>query len=651
MNFNDEQRAAVKAPLQNIAVIAGAGSGKTRVLVGRFMYLCEYYKFNPNDIIMVTFTNKAANEMKWRLAKEMNTSAKYWNVGTFHGLANVWLRKYYKEARVSQTFQILDSSDQRTVLLRIIKSLGLNPKVTTPTLMQNAINALKDNAIRYEELPISTKEERELKQVYEVYQTYCDERGLLDFGELLFRWYETLKFNEDLLEKLRNRFRNILIDEFQDANIIQRKWLELMNGENGCAFVVGDDDQSIYSWRGATVTNLQMFTYDFKNVLVLKLEENYRSTRMILWAANSIIKNNTVRFDKTLKTNNQTGYQIKEYCARNEEEEAAYVADVLNQWKEKGNLLKDAAILYRSNIQSREFEERFIKEALPYRIYGGLKFFERQEIKDVISYLRLAIDENDDESFERAIQVPPIGIGEQSIEKILEFARLNNLSMFRASCVISSNSSKFLPPKIKQAIKGFCLKMEEIKRIVTELELKLDSLIENVIIKSGIMDFYKKRENLELSRVENLEELVNATYGFEIKNLELTALQNFLNHVALETRDKESNKNVDSVQMMTIHSAKGLEFRLVFIVGFEEGIFPTEVSKGSGIEEERRIAYVGITRAKEYLYFTRAENRIVRGFIKANSRSQFIEEINQNLINSNRYKIQPAYEGSIYDAL
>jgi len=645
MKFNDQQWQAISAPLKNIAVIAGAGSGKTRVLTHRFKYLVDYYEFNPESLIMVTFTNRAAAEMKYRLRDMMDRSTKHWQVGTFHGLAHHWLRERYEAALLPQNFQILDSSDQRIIIGKIIKLLGYNNKVLTPSICQNEINKWKDEGIRHEQIETETLDENQKKTVYEHYQKYCDERGLVDFGELLLRWYEVLVYRPNVLGELKNWFRNILVDEFQDANKIQRMWLEIMTKETGKAFVVGDDDQSIYSWRGASFLNLKSFSYDFEDVEVVKLEENYRSTKLIIWAANNVVSKNTTRFEKVLMTNNEVGQTIREHCARDEEGEARFVAEKIKQWKEKGNDLKNCAILYRSNAQSRVFEEVFINEALPYKIYGGLKFFERQEIKDVISYLRIAQDFNDDESFERAVQVPPQGIGEQTVEKISEFAKENKLSLFNASLLIISNSSKFLPPKIKLSLKMFCSKIEQIAKIVKIKEL--DKLINETLVISGLFQHYKARENIELNRVENLEELVNATNGFEVRNSELTPLQNFLAHVALETRDKESNPNQDAVQMMTIHNSKGLEFDLVFIVGFEDGIFPNENSKGSGLEEERRLAYVAITRARKFLYFTWAETRTVRGFSKTNKHSEFIDEINQDYIVSNRYKIQPTNKGSI----
>ncbi len=645
MNFNEQQVKAIQAPLSNVAVIAGAGSGKTRVLINRFIHLVDTYQFEPESIIMVTFTNRASTEMKYRLASTLNQSTKKWQIGTFHGLAHHWLRERYRESLLPENFQVLDSSDQRIIIGKTIKSLGYNPKVLTPSICQDEINRWKDNGIRPDEIDAETFDENEKKAVYEHYQKYCDEKGLVDFGELLLRWYETLTFRPELLLQLKSWYRNVLVDEYQDANYIQRKWLELMTKETGRAFVVGDDDQSIYSWRGASVHNLKLFTYDFENVEVIKLEENYRSTRIILAAANNIVQKNLTRFDKTIFTNNKTGDLIREYCARDEEGETQFVAEIIKQWQSKGNKLKECAILYRSNVQSRAFEETFINQAINYKIYGGLKFFERQEIKDAIAYLRIANNFDDDESFERAIQIPPQGIGEGTVEKIANFAKENKTSFLRASLIITSNSSNFLPPKIKLSLKMFCNKIESIAKIVKGKEL--DKIVEETLVISGLFQHYKARENIELNRVENLEELISATNGFELKNSALTPLENFLAHVALEVKDKESNPNADAVQMMTIHNSKGLEFDLVFIVGFEDGIFPNENAKGSGLEEERRLAYVAITRARKFLYFTWAESRTVRGFSKNAIRSMFIDEINKDYILSNRYKLIPTNKGSI----
>lgn len=644
-SLNPQQREAVTAPAGNLLVLAGAGSGKTKVLTHRFAWLMEVEKISPQSILAVTFTNKAANEMRERLNKLLHLNPRSWWVGTFHGLAHRWLRQHWQEANLPQAFQILDNDDQLRIIKKILKEvLKLDDKLWTPHQIQGYISRAKDRGIRPTYIESYDDYTRTMKMIYEHYQNYCDQNGLVDFGELLLRVYEIWHYFPNILTHYQQRFPHILVDEFQDTNHLQYAWLQQLMGETGCAFVVGDDDQSIYGWRGAEVGNVRRFQKDFKEVQVVRLEQNYRSTGTILAAANALIEKNNSRMGKKLWTNGDAGEPLRLFNAMDEKEEARFIGERIQQWVSQNNKYGDCAILYRSNAQSRILEETLIQMRLPYRIYGGLRFFERQEIKDALAYLRLLVNQNDDTSFERAIAVPPRGIGDVTMEKLREYARQHEVSLWQAAEVLSQEKplqvSQELNPRAANLLRQFLDLILQIRK--TTEKMQLPQLVSTMLIQTNLLKFYQeKKGEKEQMRAENLQELINAAKGFDTDQAEgLTPLIAFLSNAALESGESQSDPNQDAVQLMTLHSAKGLEFPVVFLCGLEEGLFPHTMSSQTveDLEEERRLCYVGITRAMKHLYLSYAETRSLRGSTSFTRPSRFLEDIPKALIEDIRLK-------------
>jgi DNA helicase-2/ATP-dependent DNA helicase PcrA len=638
-NLNDAQREAVTAPARPTLVIAGAGSGKTRVLVHRAAWLIDVEGVSPQGLLAVTFTNKAAAEMRGRIEALLGLPVNHLWIGTFHGLAHRLLRRHWREAKLPQGFQIIDSDDQLRIIKRLVKSLEKDDGAFTPREVQYFINAQKDEGLRPEHLDDERDpNRREMIDLYSAYEEVCRRGGLVDFAELLLRAHELWRDNPELLDHYRRRFQHILVDEFQDTNAIQYAWLRLLAGERGIPFAVGDDDQSIYRWRGARVEHIQQFQRDFANTLIVKLEQNYRSTGTILNAANAVIAHNSARMGKNLWTDGSIGEPIRVYAAYNERDEADFIVGRLRDWSDQGNARQDAAILYRSNAQSRVLEEALINARMPYRVYGGLRFFERQEIKDALAYLRLIVNRDDDASFERIVNRPTRGIGARTVEIMRSYARANACSLWRAAGAIASDE---LGGRAANAVNAF---MTLIERLARETRgLPLSDQVDHVIGMSGLIDFFKKEKGEKgETRIENLEELVSAAKSFEPDPAEeMSPLDEFLAHAALESGEGQADAWDDCVQLMTMHSAKGLEFPLVFLAGMEDGLFPHQRSANdpAGLEEERRLCYVGITRAKQSLYVTYAEQRRLHGTDSFSMPSRFIREIPDEYVEEVRPKV------------
>ncbi len=639
-SLNEAQRTAVTAPPEPLLVIAGAGSGKTRVLTHRIAWLIDVEGVSPQGLLAVTFTNKAAAEMRGRIEALLQMPVNHLWIGTFHGLAHRLLRRHWKEAGLPQNFQIIDADDQQRIIKRLIKSLEVDDDRWAPREIQYFINAQKDEGLRPQHLDDENDPNRRQQiAFYHQYQEICDRGGLVDFAELLLRAHELWRDTPELLAQYQRRFRHLLVDEFQDTNAIQYAWLRLLAGKEGVPFVVGDDDQSIYRWRGARVEHIQQFQKDFSGASVVKLEQNYRSTETILDAANAVIRNNTARLGKNLWTEGGQGEPVRIYSAYNERDEAEFVIGKLRTWSEQGNARADAAVLYRSNAQSRVLEEALINARLPYRVYGGLRFFERQEIKDALAYLRLISHRDDDSSFERIVNKPTRGIGARTLEAMRSYARANSCSMWRAAGAVASNA---LSGRASSAIVVFLNLIERMARDTDGLDLH--EQVDHVIQASGLIEFFRKEKGERgETRIENLEELVSAAKGFEPDPAEeMSHLDAFLSHAALEAGEGQADAWEDCVQLMTMHSAKGLEFPLVFMCGMEDGLFPHQrsIADPNGLEEERRLCYVGITRAKESLYITHAEQRRLHGMDSFAQASRFIAEIPDELVEEIRPRVQ-----------
>jgi DNA helicase-2/ATP-dependent DNA helicase PcrA len=639
-NLNDAQRKAVTAPAEPLLVIAGAGSGKTRVLTHRAAWLIDVEGISPHSLLAVTFTNKAAAEMRGRIESLLEMPVSHLWIGTFHGLAHRLLRRHWQEAKLPQNFQIIDSDDQLRLIKRLLKNLELDDTRWVPREIQYFINAQKDEGLRPQHIDDENDpNRRQFIALYRSYQEVCERGGLVDFAELLLRAHELWRDNAELLAHYQRRFRHLLVDEFQDTNAIQYAWLRLLAGKEGVPFAVGDDDQSIYRWRGARVEHIYRFQKDFPGASVVKLEQNYRSTATILNAANAVIKNNGSRMGKNLWTNGAQGEAIRVYSAYNERDEADFVVGRLRDWSDHGNPRAESAVLYRSNAQSRVLEEGLINAGLPYRVYGGLRFFERAEIKDALAYLRLVSNRDDDSSFERVVNRPTRGIGARTVESMRAYARANSCSMWRAAGAIASDE---LGGRAATAVLGFLNLVERMARETAGLEL--NDQADHVIQASGLIEFFKKEKGERgETRVENLEELVSAAKSFEADPAEeMSPLDAFLSHAALEAGEGQADAWEDCVQLMTMHSAKGLEFPLVFLCGMEDGLFPHQrsVADPNGLEEERRLCYVGITRAKKTLYITHAEQRRMHGMDSFSQPSRFIAEIPDELIEEVRPRVQ-----------
>ncbi len=657
--LNDAQRQAVTAPMEHMLILAGAGSGKTRVLVHRIAWLNQVEGISPYNIFAVTFTNKAAKEMRNRVEQLQGMSASGMWVGTFHGLAHRLLRNHWKEAKLPQAFQILDSDDQYRMIRRILKSLALDEAKWPPKQAQGFINARKDEGKRPAHIDTTRNPIYEqLVRIYTAYEVACQRAGVIDFAELLLRTLELIRDNESLQAHYEKRFQHIMVDEFQDTNTIQYALIQLLAGRKNKVFIVGDDDQAIYGWRGARVENIQRFQQDFPSADVIKLEQNYRSTTTILSAANALIDNNADRMGKKLWSNGEDGEQIIFYNAYDERDETLFVINKIKQFVADGNVRADVAILYRSNAQSRVFEERFVNEGIPYRVYGGLRFFERAEIRNALAYLRLMNNPNDDASFERVVNTPTRGIGERSVEKVRELARAEDCTMWLAAEKIIA--SKGLPTRAANALQGFTELIGTMQGDTDEMPLH--EQVAHVVNNVGLIEHYEKEKGEKAqARVENIEELVTAARSFDYDQSELEVpmdeLTAFLTHAALEAGEGQAAAWDDCVQLMTMHSAKGLEFPLVFIVGMEEGLFPSQRSleEEGKLEEERRLCYVGITRAREQLVLSCAEHRRLYGQDLYPSPSRFVSEIPNDLVSEVRgkhassHKVSaPQYKASAY---
>ncbi|WP_017443847.1 DNA helicase II [Gayadomonas joobiniege] len=625
--LNDKQREAVAAPQQSMLLLAGAGSGKTRVLVQRIAWLIRVEHISSHSILAVTFTNKAAAEMRSRVEDILKTSVQSMWIGTFHGMAHRLLRLHHADAGLPEGFQILDADDQLRLLKRIVRALDLDDKKWPPKQAMWYINGKKDEGLRPQHIETwGNQHEAVWVKIYQAYQETCDRSGLVDFAELLLRAHELWLKKPHILAHYQQRFKHILVDEFQDTNAIQYAWLKMLAEGDNFISIVGDDDQSIYGWRGARVENIQKFLDDFPDAHTIRLEQNYRSTGNILKAANAVISNNSERLGKNLWTEANDGEVISVYSAFNEIDEARFVVSRIKDWFEKGNALADSAILYRSNAQSRVLEEVLISENIPYRIYGGLRFFERQEIKDALAYLRLINNRQDDAAFERIVNTPTRGIGDKSLSQVRQYAQQHNITLWQAA--ESLINERLLAGRAASAIASFIALIKDMDELIEPLVLYKQA--EQVIKKSGLYTMYQndKSEKAQ-ARVENLEELVSACKVFENTQNELTELNAFLSHAALEAGENQAERDQDSVQLMTLHSAKGLEFPLVFMVGVEEGMFPSlQTSEESGrMEEERRLCYVGMTRAMQKLYLTHAETRRIYGKEQYHAPSRFLREI------------------------
>jgi DNA helicase-2/ATP-dependent DNA helicase PcrA len=639
-----------------VLVLAGAGSGKTRVLIHRIAWLIATEDVSPHGILAVTFTNKAANEMRLRVEQLLGIPAGSLWLGTFHGLAHRLLRLHWREAGLSQNSQILDSEDQQRLIRRLIKAAGLDEAALPPREVQYFINKHKDDGRRARALTNSLdRNGGQLVRIYQEYEQACQRTGVVDFAELLLRAYELWRDQPELLRRYRERFRHVLVDEFQDTNSIQYAWLKLLIGSSGAPFAVGDDDQSIYRWRGARVENLHQFREDFPQAELIRLEENYRSTGSILAAANALIAHNSTRLGKTLWTRGARGAPVKLYAAYNERDEAEFVVTRVLEWIQGGGARREAAILYRSNAQSRSFEEALLLAHVPYRVYGGLRFFERAEIKDTLAYLRLLVSRDDDASFERVVNLPPRGIGARTLEVTRQAARAAGSSLWQAAqtAVAAANESSGSGASARPAaaLAGFLQLIEALSGEAGSLPLH--ELVDRVIQASGLAAHYQReRADRGEARVENLAELVSAARGFVAEG-ELPPLHAFLAHAVLESGETQGEAFEDCVQLMTLHSAKGLEFPLVFICGMEDGLFPHQRSQIDleGLEEERRLCYVGMTRAMRQLYLTYAEQRRLHGIDSMNSPSRFITELPAEMVEEVRPRIRLSRPASGASAL
>ncbi|MFT7220108.1 MAG: DNA helicase-2/ATP-dependent DNA helicase PcrA [Candidatus Azotimanducaceae bacterium] len=646
--LNEHQRQAVAAPAGSALVLAGAGSGKTRVLTHRIAWLIETEGLSPYSILAVTFTNKAAAEMRSRIEELLTLPVRGMWVGTFHGIAHRLLRAHYQDAGLPQNFQILDGDDQLRLVKRVMVSLDVDEKKWPARQALWWINSQKDEGLRsasiedFGDVYIKTH-----LSIYRAYEEACERGGMVDFAELLLRAHELWLKNPVVLKHYQDRFAALLVDEFQDTNSIQYAWLRVLAGDKDNLMVVGDDDQSIYGWRGAKIENIQQFTKDFPNAQTIRLEQNYRSTANILKTANGLIEQNTGRLGKELWTDRGDGDAIQLYAAYNEIDEARFIVERIKTWVDSGNLHAESAILYRSNAQSRVLEEALLRAQMPYRIYGGQRFFERIEIRNVLAYMRLISQRGADAAFERVINTPTRGIGGKSVAEIRLLARASGTSLWEASQKIVAEN--LLTGRARNAIAEFISLIQELDQLTAESEL--GDLVDTVVNHTGLKDYHAKEGGERgQARLENMAELVTAAQTFvpaeeynfdEASGAEMAALSEmdeFLNHAALEAGEGQGDANDDCVQLMTMHSAKGLEFPLVFLAGLEDGLFPHMMSmeEPGRLEEERRLCYVGVTRAMRQLYLTYAESRRINGSETFNRISRFINEMPEDVINEVR---------------
>ncbi|KRG46034.1 DNA helicase II [Stenotrophomonas panacihumi] len=655
-HLNPAQREAVSAPPGHYLVLAGAGSGKTRVLTHRIAWLNEVQGVPAHGIFAVTFTNKAAGEMRHRADLQLRNGSRGMWIGTFHGLAHRLLRLHWQDAKLPEGFQVMDSDDQLRLVKRVVQGMELDETRYPPKQIVWWINQQKDEGRRPQHIQPEPRDDwtETLRQAYADYQARCDRAGLVDFAELLLRAHELLRDNPALLAHYRARFREILVDEFQDTNAIQYAFVRVLAGESGHVFVVGDDDQAIYGWRGAKVENVQRFLRDFPGAQTIRLEQNYRSTANILGAANAVIAHNPDRIGKQLWTDSGEGDPIDLYAAYNETDEARYVVERARQWVRDGGSYGDVAVLYRSNAQSRAFEEALIAEQVPYRVYGGMRFFERAEIRDALAYLRLLANRDDDAAFERAVNTPTRGIGDRTLDEVRRLARARALSLWEAS-MLSSQSGE-LTARARNALAGFLNLIQQLSSETGGMELK--ERIDHVLLRSGLREYWAKESRGGLdseSRTENLDELVSVASRFvrpdedEEGSQGMTELVAFLAYASLEAGEGQAQAGEDGVQLMTLHSAKGLEFPLVCLAGMEDGLFPSarSLEESGRLEEERRLAYVGITRARQKLLLCYAESRRIHGQDNYNMPSRFLREIPRELLNEVRPRVQISRPASI----
>ena len=652
-NLNPEQLAAVTLPPQHALILAGAGSGKTRVLTTRIAWLISTGQTSPHAILAVTFTNKAAKEMLARLSAMLPINPRGLWIGTFHGLCNRLLRAHHREANLPATFQILDSADQLAALKRLLKTLNVDDEKFPPRELASFINAHKEQGIRAAQAEAWDDYTRRRVELYAEYETQCQREGVVDFAELLLRCYELLNRHEPLRRHYQSRFRHILVDEFQDTNVLQYRWLKLLASHDGSApsaegarlFAVGDDDQSIYAFRGAEVGNMRALESEFQVKNVIRLEQNYRSHGNILDAANALIKNNRSRLGKNLWTDAGAGEPIRVFAGFSDLDEARFIVEEVRELVRDGVSRQQIALLYRSNAQSRALEHQLFSASVPYRVYGGLRFFDRQEIKHALAYLRLIANPDDDTAFSRVVNFPTRGIGNRSIEALQEAAHHANSSLY--------NAAASLPGKAGAAVGHFIRLIEELRR-ETE-NLPLPEVIDHLIEKSGLRTHYlNEKEGGE--RLENLDELINAAATFlqeeddTLVNPEgADPLAAFLAHASLEAGEHQAIEGAEAVQLMTVHAAKGLEFDVVFITGLEQGLFPHEnaTQERDGLEEERRLMYVAVTRARQRLYLSHAQTRMLHGQTRYCLPSLFLEELPEELLRRVGHTPMYAREASV----
>lgn len=646
--LNERQCEAVTSPLGNMLVLAGAGSGKTRVLVSRIAWLIEELHLSPHGILAVTFTNKAAGEMRSRLSGMLSTPVSGLWVGTFHGLCHRLLRRHYQEANLPEQFHILDSEDQARVIKRVIASLNLDLEQWPVKQAQSFINGRKDEGLRPQHVhALSYGPTKTLVAIYQGYEQACKTAGVIDFAEILLRTHELLRDNPIILAHYRQRFQAILVDEFQDTNTIQYAWIRLLAGEDAAVLAVGDDDQSIYGWRGAKVENIQQFSKDFKGTQIIRLEQNYRSTGTILEAANTLITNNNSRMGKDLWTAGSAGEKILVYSAFNELEEARFVSERIMMEINQGASADEIAILYRSNAQSRVIEEALLRAGIAYKIYGGVRFFDRAEVKDTLAYLRLLVNPNDDTAFERVVNFPTRGIGEKTLDDLRQYAKSEQTSMWTAAKTLLQSGE--MAQRAGSSLARFIDLIEHLQ--IKTAEMELDEQLSELILMSGLYAHFSKiKGDKSESRLDNLQELINAAkqyrYDQDEEN-ELPLVNAFLAHASLESGEMQAEEHERYVHLMTLHAAKGLEFPIVFLVGMEEGLFPGKqsIEEPGRLEEERRLCYVGMTRAMRKLNLSYAEVRRQYGREEYHRPSRFLRELPQELLDEVRVKArfqQPA---------
>tara|TARA_B100001094_G_scaffold333048_1_gene408175 strand:+ start:325 stop:2496 length:2172 start_codon:yes stop_codon:yes gene_type:complete len=649
--LNDKQQQAVTAPMSNLLVLAGAGSGKTRVLTHRIAWLLQEQQQYPSQILAVTFTNKAAHEMRTRIHDLIGAGHHSMWVGTFHSLAHRLLRLHYREINLPENFQIIDSDDQLRMIKRAIQALNLDEKRWAPKQAQSYINNKKDAGLYPQHVETTYKTDATWLSIYSAYQESCDRAGLIDFADLLLKAHRLWLDCPHILEHYQNRFKHILVDEFQDTNQIQYAWIKLLAGHDNHVMIVGDDDQSIYGWRGAQVENLNHFLNDFTGAQIIRLEQNYRSSAHILNASNALIAHNPERLGKQLWTEVAEGERITVYQSFNELDEARFIMQEIKTRQAQGHALSDFAILYRSNAQSRVLEEACMQHHLAYRIYGGMRFFDRQEIKDAMSYLRLIANRSDDAAFERIVNTPTRGIGGRTLDTIRAYAREQGFTLWQASVTLIQNQS--LAGRAASAISQFVDLIHELDQESTELSLR--QTVELCTRQSGLLAMYQQEKGEKAkSRVENLAELVTAADSFILPETEddepLQELSAFLAYAVLESSERQADEQQAAVQLMTMHSAKGLEFPIVFIAGAEEGLFPNQqaVDMDQRLDEERRLCYVGMTRAEQKLYFTYATSRRIYGRVHDSIASRFIKEIPEQHVTFSQLKarVQPLQSAS-----